>query len=193
MDCSQIWQNFHKNNWDFFCHFLWMKTALVSGFFADFCSGDKKKTLYKLDKGFCVGCTSQFLSLLVIKLVHFWAYIDILKLESRWKPFHCIHLLLCMYWATHLSNWVCNTEECAIRIHCLCTSKQLNEGLFGWKQQVGSAQLRLMVVVGDGWVVLYNLHKKLGYRLCDFMSKDEVHKPDIETPYHTQMCLMCKV
>jgi hypothetical protein len=98
-----------------------------------------------------------------------------------------------MYWATHLFNGVCNTEECAIRIHCLCTSKQLNEGLFGWKQQVGSAQLRLMVVVGDGWVVLYHLHKKLGYRLCDFMSKDEVHKPNIETPYHTQMCLMCKV
>jgi len=54
----------------------------------------------------------------------------------------------------------------------LCTSKQLNEGLFGWKQQVGSAQLRLMVVVGDGWVVLYHLH-----RLCDFMSKDEVREP----------------
>ncbi len=115
------------------------------------------------------------------------------KLESRWTPFHCIHLLLCMYWATHLSNWVWNTEECAIRIHCLCTSKQLNEGLFGWKQQVGSAQLRLMVVVGDGWVVLYDLHKKLGYRLCDFMTWDEVHKPNIETPYHTQMCLMCKI
>jgi hypothetical protein len=73
----------------------------------------------------------------------------------------------------------------------LCTSKQLNEGLFGWKQQVGSAQLRLMVVVGDGWVVLYHLHKKLGYRLCDFMSKDEVHKPRHSKHHTTHKCVSC--
>ncbi len=168
--------NDHSTSVCFFCGFLHC--------------GDKKKTLYKLDKGFCVGCTSQFLSLLVVTLVHFWAYIDILNLSLDEHHF-TVFILLGMYWATHLSNWVCNTEECAIRIHCLCTSKQLNEGLFGWKQQVGSAQLRLMVVVGDGWVVLYHLHKKLGYRLCDFMSKDEVHEPRHSKHHTTHKCVSC--
>lgn len=65
--------------------------------------GDKKKTLYKLDKGFYVGCTSQLLSLLVIKLVHFWAYIDIRNLSLDEHHFTvsifcyaCTGLLTCL-------------------------------------------------------------------------------------------------